>query len=166
MRETRIIPSATHSVFLYPGALEVGSRGESIHTILGSCVAVCLYDKTHKSGGLNHYMLPFWNGDGLATPKYGNIAIRKLAEAMQNLGSRREQLIAKVFGGAEVLSAHNHSFNIGQKNINLAFEILQELRIPVVAQSVGGKLGRKIVFNTTSGEIVQRYVKSSDLQND
>ncbi|MBN1596957.1 MAG: hypothetical protein JW894_01580 [Bacteroidales bacterium] len=47
-------------------------------------------------------MLPFWNGSGLATPKYGNIAIEKLLKKLVSMGSRKDQIIAKVFGGSEV----------------------------------------------------------------
>ena len=153
---------ALDSIFLYPAALEVSKNAAVIHTILGSCVAVCLYDARSQQGGINHFMLPFWNGVGLATPKYGNIAIEKLLEDMRKIGSRKENLVAKVFGGGEVLQVSNHAFNIGKKNVNIAFEMLAELRIPVVAQSVGGKLGRKIIFNTHTGEVVQRYVKPKE----
>jgi chemotaxis protein CheD len=103
-------------------------------------------------------MLPQWNGVGLATPKYGNIAIDRLLENMISLGSRKEHLIAKVFGGGAVIETSYVQFNIGERNISIAFDALKEFRIPVVSQSTGGKLGRKIIFNTRSGEVVQRYV--------
>ena len=63
--------------YLYPSALFAERTPFLVDTILGSCVAVCLYDEHKKIGGINHYMLPLWNGDGLATPKFGNIAIEK-----------------------------------------------------------------------------------------
>jgi chemotaxis protein CheD len=147
------------SIYLYPAALEVSKGTGIIHTILGSCVAVCLFDKQKSQGGINHYMLPLWNGVGLATPKYGNIAIERLLNDLIALGSRKENLVAKIFGGGEVIEVKNQSFNIGRKNIEIAFEILTELKIPIVAQSVGGNLGRKIVFNSRTGEVIQRFVK-------
>ena len=55
--------------FLYPAALFVNKRPHQVTTILGSCVAVCLYDAKLRQGGINHFMLPFWNGQGLASPK-------------------------------------------------------------------------------------------------
>lgn len=145
--------------FLYPSSLHVSASGEWITTVLGSCVAVCLHDPVKKIGGMNHYMLPLWNGNGLASPKYGNIAIEKLLEKMLSMGCKRSSIQAKVFGGAEVIETNIKMFNIGERNIAVAFEILQDMKINVVAQSTGGKLGRKILFDTETGMVKQKYVQ-------
>lgn len=148
--------------YLYPGSLFVDKHPHYITTLLGSCVAVCLYDKRLKYGGMNHYLLPMWNGKGLASPKYGNIAIQQLVEKMERLGSRKQDLIAKVFGGAAVLESESNVFLIGERNIRIADKILeQEMRIKIVAASTGGKQGRKIVFNTLTGEVRQKYLGNS-----
>ncbi len=147
--------------FLYPAALFVSREPHKVSTILGSCVAVCLYDPVLKYGGINHFMLPFWNGQGLASPKYGNIAIERLVEKMISLGSNKSNIKAKVFGGGEVIETNISQFHIGERNIKLAIEMLEDLRIPVVAKSVGGKLGRKIEYSTETGEVKQRYIERS-----
>ena len=157
---TVIVNQDISTVYLYPATLVAEKTQQIIHTILGSCVSVCLFDPVQKIGGINHYMLPYWNGDGLASPKFGNIAIIRLTEKMINLGSKKERLIAKVFGGGAVIDTSHPTFNIGEKNILIAFDILEELRIPIVSQSTGGKFGRKIIFNTSTGEVIQRYVKN------
>ena len=126
--------------------------------MLGSCVAVCLYDTQLKIGGINHYMLPLWNGTGLASPKYGNIAINKLIERMEKLGSNKANLVAKVFGGGNVLSSSNNTFSIGKRNAQLALDMLAEHKIPIIAQSLGGDHGRQILFNTHTNEVRQKYV--------
>ena len=144
--------------FLYPAALFASKEPHRVSTILGSCVAVCLYDPILQVGGINHYMLPFWNGQGLASPKYGNIAIEKLVEKMLSLGSKKTNIRAKVFGGGEVIDTNISQFHIGERNIKLAMEMLEELRIPIVAKSVGGKLGRKIEYYTLTGEVKQRDI--------
>jgi chemotaxis protein CheD len=149
------------NIYLYPAALIAIDKPSNIHTILGSCVSVCLYDKVRKKGGINHYMLSLWNGDGLPTPKYGNIAIEKLLEKMILNGSKKEHLVAKIFGGGEVIESVNQTFNIGKKNINIAIDMLNEMKIPIIAQSTGGNFGRKIIFNTYSGEVIHRFVKST-----
>ena len=148
-------------IYLYPANLVVPVPPRVVHTILGSCVAVCLHDSENNIGGINHYMLPFWNGQGLPSPKYGNIAIEKLLEKLIASGAVRKNIIAKIFGGGEVIQNMNTQFNIGQRNILVAEEILSELKIPIIAQSTGGKLGRKIIFNSLNGEVIQRYVQSS-----
>ncbi|MDD2279200.1 MAG: chemotaxis protein CheD [Bacteroidales bacterium] len=145
--------------FLYPAALFVSDQPFKVSTILGSCVAVCLFDPVLKIGGINHYMLPFWNGQGLASPKYGNIAIERLFEKMLSLGSKKSDLRAKIFGGGEVIETTVSQFHIGERNIKLALDVLNELKIPIIAQSVGGKLGRKIEYLTGTGEVKQRYIE-------
>jgi len=147
------------SYFLYPATIFVSKEPYKINTILGSCVAVCMWDPILKFGGMSHYMLPLWNGDGLASPKYGNIAIDKILGKMIALGSNKYNIVAKVFGGGEVIDTETQYFQIGDRNIKLALEILEEKKIPIVSSSVGGKFGRKIIMNTITGEIKQRYVK-------
>lgn len=149
--------------FLYPSTILVPKEPYLINTILGSCVAVCIYDPILKIGGMNHYMLPFWNGKGLASPKYGNIAIEKLTEKMLYNGSKKNNLKAKVFGGGEVIATQISHFKIGDRNIQLAKEVLREYSIPIIGSSVGGKLGRKIKFNTYTGEVLQRFVQPQSI---
>lgn len=145
--------------FLYPSTLFASREPYLVNTILGSCVAVCLYDTVLCFGGINHYMLPFWNGQGLASPKFGNIAIHKLFEKMQALGSQQRNIIAKVFGGGNIIEASTAQFMIGDRNITVAKETLRELQIQIVSQSLGGTLGRKIQFNTSTGEVKQKMIE-------
>ena len=145
-------------LFLYPAALYAESEPTQVITILGSCVAVCLWDPVLEIGGINHFMLPLWNGQGLASPRYGNIAIEKLISSMEYMGSKKINLKAKIFGGAEVIETGIKQFHIGKRNIELAKEVLKNENIPIISSSLGGKLGRKILFFTQTGEVRQRYV--------
>jgi len=150
------------SHFLFPAALFIDAEPYIVDTILGSCVAVCLYDKEKKIGGINHFMLPFWNGTGLASPKYGNIAIEKLLSKMLNLGCNINNIEAKVFGGGEVVETKTNHFKIGERNIEIAIKLLKENNIKIIGKSVGGKLGRKIRFNTFTGTVLMRFIKKSN----
>lgn len=140
--------------FLFPGTLFAAPEDHRISTVLGSCVAVCLWDSVARMGGINHYMLPLWNGEGLATPKYGNIAIKKLLARVLAMGCRQENLVAKVFGGANVMGTGNEVFMIGDRNVILAYQMLEEYGIPVAASDVGGRVGRKIVMHTATGIVL------------
>lgn len=140
--------------FLFPGTLFVQNREHLVTTVLGSCVAVCLWDQSTGTGGINHYMLPLWNGEGLPTPKYGTIAIEKLLEKMFTLGCRQENLVAKVFGGANVMENMQGMYSIGDRNVQLARELLAEKGIPITGADTGGKLGRKLIFNTHTGVVL------------
>ena len=140
--------------YLMAGNLFVPEEAHLVTTVLGSCVSVCLWDGILRIGGINHYMLPFWNGEGLASPKYGNIAIAKLIERLQDLGSQKRNLRAKVFGGGIVLNVKNPFMNIGERNIQLAEDQLRSEGIPIVSADTGGNVGRKIIFNTGTGMVL------------
>jgi chemotaxis protein CheD len=146
--------------YLFPAEIFVSSAPVLISTILGSCVAVCLWDSRAAIGGMNHYLLPLWNGDGLATPKYGNIAIRQLVEKVVAKGGERKNIQAKIFGGAAMWSTTDGLFAIGLRNVALAEQQLQELQIPLVASDVGGTQSRKIFFNTGDGSVLLRRQRS------
>jgi len=107
-------------------------------------------------------MLPFWNGEGLESPRYGNVAIAQLFQKMLELGVKKEDIECKIFGGAEMLVEQVSVFNIGQRNIELAQKVISEIGIPVTSSSTGGKLGRKIHFNTGTGEVLQKYLVKNE----
>lgn len=152
--------ATSDSYYLLPGGIFVHRRPHVVDTVLGSCVALCLYDEVLKVGGVNHFMLPLWNGEGLASPKYGNIAVEKLVEKMEHLGSKKRNLIAKVFGGANQM---NSSLAVGERNILLVREMLHDYQIPIVAENVGGYIGRKIRFNTGNGQVLMKFLQKADV---
>lgn len=149
--------------YLYPSALYASTSPTKITTVLGTCVAVCLFDKKLRIGGINHYMLPLWNGDGLASPKHGNIAIEKLIERMIELGSNRSDLKAKVFGG-KTDNEGESVYNIGQRNIDIAFSVLSENKISIVGSNVGGPYGRKLMYISNTGDVFMKYLKGQNAQ--
>lgn len=150
--------------YLYPSNIFASREIYYITTLLGSCVAVCLYDRRQQFGGMNHFMLPFWNGNGLASPKYGNIAIAQLVQKMENLGSNRSDLVAKIFGGASVLDIDTTLFNVGERNAEQAMAELNNLGVKIIASSVKGEKARKIIFNTFTGEVRQKYIEKRTLK--
>ncbi len=142
--------------YLYPSNLFVSDKPYLVTTVLGSCIAICLIDKENKVGGINHFMLPFWNGEGLASAKYGNIANEKLLSEVLRKGAKRENLEAKVFGGA---NQANFTMQIGARNTDIAKKFLFNENIPIVAESTLGNIGRKIIFDTSTGIVRLKYIR-------
>ena len=149
------------SHYLHPGNLFAHKNPHVVTTILGSCVAVCLWDPVLKIGGINHYLLALWNGEGLALPKYGNIAIKNLIDKMEQLGSNKRVLKAKVFGGAAMHQNSSGLLNVGKRNIIVAEDILAKEGIPTVSSDTGGLIGRRLLFYTETGLVRMRYIKKS-----
>lgn len=143
--------------FIHVGEIYVAVDDTEIATVLGSCIAVCLYDKVRKISAMNHYLVPLWNGNGLQTPKYGNISIPRMIENLQNIGCNIRNMEAKLFGGANINNTQIENMMVGKKNIIIARELLKEYKIPVVAEDVGGNRGRRILMKSESGKVLLRY---------
>lgn len=148
--------AGSHEHYLYPGMIFAEVQPHRVTTVLGSCIAVCLFDPVRRTGGINHYMLPFWNGEGLATPRYGNVAIDALIERLLEFGCLASRLQAKVFGGAAMWDNGNSFIPVGERNRELAWQMLERYDIPVVASDVGGSASRKIIYHSGSGEVLLR----------
>jgi chemotaxis protein CheD len=140
------------TAYLHPGQLFVSADRYAVTTILGSCVSVCLWDPVTRIGGINHFLLPVFSGEGIASARFGNIAIKELLDALAQLGSQKHNLLAKIFGGACVLEAFRQRQNqLGMQNIAVAHELLQSESIPLVGHDVGGQRGRKLIFHNDDG---------------
>jgi len=138
--------------YLHPGQLFVSKENHEVTTILGSCVAVCLWDVGAKIGGINHYLLPSFAGDVVASPRFGDISIRELLSTLIAIGCDRSRFQAKLFGGACVLEAFRARKNhLGTQNVRIARELLAAEAISVVGEDVGGDRGRKLIFATGDG---------------
>jgi len=146
--------------YLLPGQLFATKVPHEITTVLGSCVAVCLWDPVLRAGGMNHFMLPAYSGSGEPSNRYGDIATRSLLARMDSLGSKRYNIRANIFGGGNVLGSSSAEKDlIGVKNALMAKEVLKAEGINIVNEHTGEMHGRKIIFNTGSGDVYINYIK-------
>ncbi len=139
-----------NAVKVLPGEYFVSNESIAIVTVLGSCIAACLWDSRVQVGGMNHFMLP----DGESSDdsgRYGAYAMELLINEMLKLGSRRDNMQAKVFGGGQVM--HNFTtMNVGQRNTDFIRKYLQTERIPLVSEDVLDIYPRKVVYFPTTGK--------------
>ena len=153
-------------VTIHPGEYFATQADTIISTVLGSCIAVSLHDPARSMGGLNHFMLPGELGrEGLIrdpNAKYGMYAMELLVNELLKMGSRKNDLKAKVFGGGAVLRfSDGGTTRIPQSNIDFAFEYLKEEGIPVLASDVGGREPRKIFMFPRSGKVLLKRIVPS-----
>jgi chemotaxis protein CheD len=147
-------------VLLNQGELFSSLEPCTISTVLGSCIAVCLFDERLKAGGMNHFVTPAMPAGCEECGRYGDVAIIQLVEDMQRLGARREDLQAKVFGGAvPPWVAPTSPFAVGIANAEAARAELRRLGIPVQACRTGGNSGMRITSETWSGEVRVQTIK-------
>jgi chemotaxis protein CheD len=132
--------------YVHPGKLFFSMSPTLITTILGSCVAICLFDLESGAAGMNHYLLA--TRGATASPRFAETANEMLLQTFVQARIPVSRLKAKVFGGA---SMGMFKGDLAQRNITAAFEFLRAREIPIIVSDVGGNRGRKLHFRTTDG---------------
>lgn len=138
--------------YLLPGQLHVSADPCQIRTILGSCVAICLWDSHQHVGGMNHFLLPASSKGHPATTRFADVATKTLLDKLRALGCRVPYLQAKIFGGSSMFQKQDRTAaTLGTQNVTAALELMSNAGISVVVQETGGTHGRKIMLNTDDG---------------
>ena len=137
--------------------LKTGKSPDSIISYgLGSCVGIALYDAQTKVGGLAHIMLPdstnFANRD-INRKKFADTAIVDLVDEMRRAGCGNNRIVAKIAGGAQMFEVQPGSKlgAIGERNIICVKQVLNQLRIPILAEDTGLNFGRTQYFDLATG---------------
>ena len=160
-----IIASHIHNIFLKPGEVVVARKPVLVSTVLGSCIAVTMFEPTCGVGAICHAMLPKNPGKGDIL-LYVDTALQEMHRKIMKYGSGNN-LVVKMFGGAKVLSSTNslsQILTVGEQNVCCAFKVLESLRLEVVAKDVGGIRGRKLYFSTVNGDVYLKRMRASEYQ--
>jgi chemotaxis receptor (MCP) glutamine deamidase CheD len=142
------------------GAVHASSEPLLIKTLVGSCIAVCLFDPVRQVGGMNHFMLPLGTAHELHPDarRFGAQAMDCLIAAMMKAGAHRQRLIAKVFGGAHVLHLPESEIGIPQQNIAFIRAFLGEENITIASEDLGGFVPREVHCYTNTGHVFVRRI--------
>jgi len=143
--------------FLRPGFIFLSRTPIIISSVLGSAVAVALWDERSCFGGLAHYLYPLAVRRQEATAQYGDAAILHLSRMFKQEGSAMADIKAQIFGGAA--NEDSGCKKVADNNITAAHRVLQRLSIKIISEDVGGDMGRKLVYNSSSNEAVVYKVK-------
>jgi chemotaxis protein CheD len=158
-------PTTLLQVYLHPGQTHVASSPTNLKMILGSCAGVFLFDATLRIGGATHFMLPS-HGEGQPSPRYGDVAVVELLGRFRALGSEHRNIQARIFGGACVLQAlqniQGSIGHIGQRNVEIAVDILGREGVEIIDKNVFGNRGRKVSMISDTGEIKIGFVSNAD----
>jgi len=156
-------------IIIHPGDYYCSGDSIVISTILGSCISVALVDSSKNMGGLNHFLLP----QTTYTPeisiirnksaRYGVFAMELLINQLMKMGSNKDNLTAKVFGGGSVLNINENWKKIGQLNIQFILEFLTKERIPMTASDTGDFCGRKVFFFPDTGKVLVKKLQSQKI---
>ena len=137
--------------FLKPGYAMANHEASVIRSVLGNCVAVTFFDRSNCFGGMNQFVFPRTDRREDMTAQYGNVGIRALFRMLIDMGANRQSLVAQIIGGAQCQVFDDEG--LGSKNIHVARAVLEQLKVPVVSEDVGGSMGRKVIYHSGSNEI-------------
>ncbi len=154
---------------ILPGEYYVTSSDEIITTVLGSCVSACIRDPLSGVGGMNHFMLPGntekrmdkWGGDDCLASRYGIAAMEMLINDLLKLGSKKDRLELKLFGGGKVLAMEVN--NVGERNVQFVRQFVKTEGISIIAEDLGESYPRKVNYFPKTGKVMIRRLRS--LQN-
>jgi chemotaxis protein CheD len=125
-------------------------------TLLGSCIAACIWDQKLGLGGMNHFLLPGDIGKSRELPgdsmRFGVHAMELLLNGLLRRGAQKSRLQAKLFGGARMVKGLT---DIGEMNATFAEKFLRAEEIPVIGGSLRGDQGRRIQFWPSTGRARQ-----------
>jgi chemotaxis protein CheD len=155
----------TPQVTIHIGGLRSSREPLVIDTVLGSCIAACLFDPEAKIGGMNHFMLP--EGIDPANPnsaRYGVYAMELLISDLMKLGAGRKNFRAKVFGGGHVLKIRESASGVPKRNIEFVKKFLEHEQIPILKEDVGGYQPRRVLFHTDTSRVFVKYLGQQEAQ--
>lgn len=155
----------TPRVTIHIGGLRASREPLVIDTVLGSCIAACLYDPQAHIGGMNHFMLPEGiDANNPNSTRYGVHAMELLISDLMKLGASRSRFRAKVFGGGHVLRIRESAKGVPQRNIEFVRRFLQSEQIPIVKEDVGGYQPRRVLFHTDTSRVFMKYLGQQEAE--
>jgi chemotaxis protein CheD len=125
---------------------------------LGSCIAVCIWDKTALVGGLLHFLLP----DAAVNPErartqpatFANTGLPLFFQAAYALGLDKKRCRVRLIGGAEIAGfGGTNSLNVGKRNLLAARNILWRNGLLIEAEATGGTIPRSVALYVGDGKI-------------
>jgi chemotaxis protein CheD len=150
-------------IFLLPGSYHFTGKGMTIETLVGSCVTVCLYNIKNGQAAMNHFLHDVPKGKSFYDiGKYGSSSTEYIIEGLMELDPLASHYKAQIFGGAAIIKVGSNDQIVGQKNIEIAKKILNNYRISIIRQEIGGNKGRRVSFDTSTNSVFCRFAGQID----
>ncbi|MFG6447866.1 chemotaxis protein CheD [Roseateles sp. BYS180W] len=150
---------------LMPGQWHVGQEVK-LSTLLGSCVAVTLWHPRRKIGGMCHYLLPSRpaRAAGSLDARYGEEALELMAQALMRSGTRTQDYVCHLYGGADTMPDQtNIKFNVGERNIAMAWDLIDRYGFQLESVDVGDFVPRTVTMDLGNGLVEVRRGKPTTI---
>ena len=160
-RVTQIVKGMkTHTVIGGEFAVVDDNEEIAFKTLLGSCVAIMFYDKNTKVKGMNHFLLPATENSN-EDMKYGLYSVEAMLNEMYKLGCKKENMAAKISGGADIMNITSMVKSIGQRNVEFSHTFCKSEGFRILSDHTRGKEGRVILMGTR----FETFIKNVDNNN-
>lgn len=150
-------------VTIHIGEMYASREPAIVETVLGSCIAACVFDPVSRVGGMNHFLLPRPCQEDPALARYGEHSMPLLIERIVQLGGNKNNLQAKVFGAASVLKLDETKLSVPQANERFVRQFLNANQIPLLAERLGGRHAIKVRMFTGTGKVLARSIPRTQL---
>lgn len=144
-------------VFLLPGQWYFGHTGAVVRTLLGSCIAIILWNPRRRMGGMCHFLLPtrLRTPDGVLDGRFGDEAMELMAHEIKKTGTKPTDYEAHIYGGADTMPDEAKvKFNVGERNVQKAWDLIDQYGFQMQTVDVGGTDPRNVTIDLHSGQIV------------
>ena len=144
--------------YIKPGFGFVPRYGAQLWTVVGSSIAVTMFDHRLKIGGMAHYTRPYRMPGLDSSSFFAGPAIKWLLQCLFKHGARREDLEVQLFGGASSYMHRGYIQGLHEENVKVGVQLIKQTGLELQVMDVGGKRGRKVVFNSGTGESAVAHV--------
>jgi chemotaxis protein CheD len=157
-------------IYLKSGELHFSDKLSSVMTVLGSCLSVTMFHRKARVGAICHGLLPKCRERAVCSrscaerAKYVECAIEMMVRLFDENRLKRSEIEVKVFGGADMFSMRlggRNNISVGRQNVEIAQQTLEKAGMRVIAMDVGGATGRKLFFNTATGDVLMKRLQAS-----
>ncbi len=155
-------PAKPTVLTLMPGQWHFGQSG-LLKTLLGSCVGITVWHPLRHCGGMCHYLLPSRTrkGNEPLDGRYGDEALSLMVQQMQRLGTKPQDYIAHLYGGADTMpDGVNIKFNIGERNIEKGMLLIDHYGFQLEGVDVGDFVPRTVTLSLPGGQVTITRGKS------
>ena len=150
---------AGQTLILMPGQMAFGQAASTLRTLLGSCVSITLWHPQRRMGGMCHFLLPqrARKADDRPDGRYGDEAVEQMVHQLRRAGTRPEEYVAHLYGGADTLpEASGVRFNVGERNIEQGWQLIDHYGFQLDGVDVGDNIPRTVTLDVGSGEVCMR----------
>lgn len=157
---------APSNVYVPVGELRVSKNLEvKLTTVTASCVALGLYEAQNRTAGVLHVVLPgrrlhYRSSPEPSSPYYADTGVHLLIREMTKLGAIPDKMVATVVGGATLLR-DSDGREIGVKNSEMIKTLLQQAEIPIVEESTGGNVCRRLALEVATGRVLIQAIEQN-----